>query len=85
MVWKLWLRVSLVTLFLLTGCVKQTPTPASAGNQTPAGYPGYPPAATSEAYPADGPTATAPAVPPTQPSEPYPAPTTGAAARLGPL
>ena len=85
MVLKLWLRVSLMTMFLLAGCVKPTPTPTAAGTQTPVGYPGYPPTATSEAYPANGAPATAPAAQPTPTSGPYPAPTAGAAARLVPL
>ena len=86
MVWRMWLRISIVSVFLLAGCVQPTPTPA--GTQTPAGgYPGYPPTETSlpSSYPAGDTTPSAPPAVATQSSSPDPAPTTGAAARLAPL
>jgi len=79
MVWKLWLRMSIVSVFLLAGCVQPTPTPA--GTATPVtnqGYPGQ--LVTSTPFPPGYPAPDA-----TQSGSPYPVPTTGAAARLGPL
>jgi len=86
MVWRMWLRMSIVSVFLLAGCVQPTPTPAGTGTPQ-SGYPSYPPTETSlpSSYPSGDSTPTAPAGEATQPSVPYPAPTTGAAARLGPL
>ena len=81
MVWKMWLRLSILSVFLLAGCVQPTPTPASS-----------PTAATNSAYPGQSITDTPfpPGYPaneatPAQSGSPYPAPTTGAAARLAPL
>lgn len=89
MVSKIWLRLSILSVFLLAGCVQPTPTPAGsqtpAGGQTPSGYPIDSSTPKSDAYPAAGATPTAPAVDATQPGSPAPAPTTGAAARLAPL
>ncbi len=86
MVIRTWLRVSMLAAFLVAGCVQPTPTPA--GTATPAsGYPGFAPTETSlpASYPAGDVTPTPPAAETNQPGSPYPAPTTGAAARLGPL
>jgi hypothetical protein len=81
MVLKLWLRMGLLSMFLLAGCVQPTPTPAST--QTPdagGAYPGLVPTLTPVPgnYPAPGSEAT-----PT--AGPYPAPTSGAVSHLVPL
>ena len=81
MVWKLCLRLSIVSVFLLAGCKQPTPTPAGSPTAAASGaYPGLPTTATPfpPGYPANAATAT-------QSGLPYPAPTTGAAARLAPL
>lgn len=85
MVWKLWLRMSILSVFLLAGCVQPTPTPAGTATPGAGGaYPGLGPTATPfpPGYPASQAT---PAAESTQSGSPYPAPTTGAAARLAPL
>jgi hypothetical protein len=87
---KWWLRVGLLSMFLLAGCKQSTPTPSSTQASTPgSAYPAYPPTATSApvSYPAPGTTATAvpPNTVPAPTSGPYPAPTSGAVAHLVPL
>ena len=82
MVWRMWLRMTIVSVFFLAGCVQPTPTPAGTATPgTDGAYPGQSLTATPlpPGYPA--------AADATQSGSPYPAPapTTGAAARLGPL
>ena len=72
-------------MFLLAGCVQPTPTPAATTGAGTA-YPGQAPTLTPYApnYPA-GATPQAPSAEATPTAGPYPAPTSGALARLGPL
>jgi len=88
MVSKWWLRVGLLSMFLLAGCKPPTATPTATPAQA-AGSPGYPAPAPTDtiappSYPA-GTTPTAPIPPDTPTSGPYPEPTAGGLAQRFPL
>ena len=60
MVSKWWLRMGLLSMFLLAGCVQPTPTPTATSGAGSTAYPGLVPTATPVPgnYPAPGPQAT---------------------------
>ncbi len=91
MVSKWWLRMGLVSMFLLAGCVQPTPTSTPTATSSPAvpGYPGpgYPGPAATEVPSTGYPGASTPLAPGAEstPTGPYPAPTSGAVSHLVPL